>query len=78
MQVQVLSDNGGALAPMLAHPGKLQQLSLACGMSLGLAQLLSGLTGLERLALVGMAVAAFGGPLRCLATLTRLTGGKFC
>lgn len=74
LQVKVLQENGGALAPMLAHPGKLQQLSLACDLSTGLAQLLSGLTGIERLAIPGMAIAAPGGELRCLSALTHLTG----
>ena len=77
MQVNVLQDNGGALAAMLAHPGELQQLSLVCDMSTGLAQLLSGLTGLERLAIPGMAIAAPGGALRCLSALTQLTG-RWC
>ena len=75
LQVKVLQDNGGALAPMLIHPGNLEQLSLACDLTTGLAQLLSGLTGLERLALPGMAIAAPGGALRCLSALTQLSGG---
>ena len=74
LQVKVLQDNGGALAPFLVHPGKLEQLSLACDLTTGLAQLLSGLTGLERLALPGMAIAAPGGELRCLSALTQLSG----
>lgn len=75
LQVKVLQDNGGALCHLLVHPGKLQQLSLACDLSTGLAQLLSGLTGLERLAIPGMAIAAPGGALRCLSVLTQLSGG---
>lgn len=74
LQVKVLQDNGGALAPMLVYPGQLQQLSLACELTTGLAQLLSGLTGLEILSLPGMAVAAPGGELRCLSALTQLSG----
>lgn len=44
------------LATFLPQPGELRALSLAVELSMGLQQLLSGLTGLERLALPGMAL----------------------
>ena len=65
--------NGGTVTGFLAHPGELRALSLACGTSTGLAQLLSGLTGLESLALPALRVVA-GSKLDCLSSLTSLTG----
>ena len=80
-QVAVVRGSGGMLATFLPQPGELRALSLACELSMGLPQLLAGLTGLERLALPGMAldsaedaVGPAGRPLDCLAALTRLSG----
>ena len=78
MQVQVLRQNGGALAPLLAHAGSLKELRLACGHTVGLPQLLSGLSGLERLAMPAMLVVLLWrrhDALSCLSELTQLTGG---
>ena len=72
--------HGFMLAIMLQQPGDLQQLTLGGLTSAGLAELLSGLSGLESLSVPGMAVAPPGGTLRCLSALTGLTGGcpSFC
>jgi len=75
-QVHVLYSQDAPLASMLASPGELQALSLACELSSNLDALLSGLSGLEQLMLPAMAIdadTACGG-LGCLSTLTRLTG----
>ena len=74
VQVHVLRQNGGAIAPLLARAGQLQELRLAFGRTVGLPQLLSGLSGLERLAIPGMRLSAFHGALSCLSELTQLTG----
>lgn len=80
VQVQVLRSSGRAVAALLVHPGQLRSLSLGCELTSALRPLLRGLTGLEQLMLPVMKVAAGnhgpGGPLRCLATLTRLTGAR--
>ncbi len=75
-QVRVLSSQEAPLASMLASPGELQTLSLACELSSGLGALLVGLTGLQSLTLPAVAIDAVTacGGLGCLSTLTRLTG----
>jgi len=73
-QVHVLYSQDAPLASMLASPGELQALSLACELSSNLDALLSGLSGLEQLMLPAIDADTACGGLGCLSTLTRLTG----